>query len=819
MAVSPMWRYTPNLVESSLVLFPLDRLELSSNPSILTHAIDGRMRIRFGANHMSSNSIGPSLSSLSPLGAPNLSDYLPFLISGNIRLHHRAGNDGDTTNMSTSMVASSDSPYSSFPPSVVDWIRSCFIRQTPSQPTRTPPHSLNHASHETPILAYSGNILLGDYYPNPNESSSIVDYSGRIHILRPSPHPQPIRILAVLGTRDSVVHCNGGLYDPITGDSISHLSIYSGQELYWLGESSGIIGHLLGDAPRRRVLTVESSNADSDSDQMNVAFIPKAAKFIVTGLVYDATTHQPVHIRSLAPSIPKESNPALALTTTLIPSFQSSISSHHDPPLVPRIILIGSSSSTCGKTTLASSIIFTLHSLHQSDVESDSPHLKIAFIKASGSGSRRDILEIENLRLSDGFTPAVVRAYDHVDVGLISTYGNNSTQIDQFKRCVEELIALGSVPHRSPSGQNTPIDYIVIELGSDLISAHNPILINLPTIREHLFGLFTLTSDALSLLGVCNYIHGTLKLPPSKSILVNSHTYNYTGMASRIKGSGVKLYQHSHTHLQQAVTALQQIWSDERRVDHHKHHRSSDGLHSPSSSPSSLSLTSAALVDASPPSSSTASSGTSSPHATTETHFHLPIGVIKFPPTNDDTNGAISSEVCQELLLWVVESSDIVDGYSRSMLDELDIDSADIGTLASAVTKDVRFQSSLNFQFLQRKRDRIRTKRQEQGNQQQASHDGKDSLHPKSTMPPSTHLLALGDYVDSPYYIPRSPQPPPDHLAGALLASDSSLGWLRRLMVPARVKEEIFWQTYFDALYERVKDYVQARLNEITRRK
>lgn len=774
---------------------------ITSSDTYKTHTLHLSLELHLSLVMSSSVGVLPSFplqSSVSPppsSSVTNLSAFLPFLITGNIRLAHR---------------------YHA-PPLVDAWIRNTSVRRsTPSSPS----------------IASIGEIILGELHPVPGRETKIIDHTGMVHVIPPSHTPTPIRVLAALGHRESSLHCNGGLFDS-SGAPASSIALTSGSVLTWLGEPSGIVGQLLADAPRRVMHAWEETSqptaAAPSHTTTHIEFVPHACKFVVIGAVYDASSGQPLHIRSLSP-LPPASIPNSIHTPTSAPS-----SSSHSPPLraLPKLVLVGSTSSSAGKTSLACALALTLHrshSLHHRPL--------INYLKFTGSGSFHDTQELRRLQVpsttapsgedaSIGNYPAIVRAYDHVDFGHITTYGGGGgggggCTTERFRRMVDEMLTLASMPVITPStGHQQQIDYIICELGSDLIWAHNPLLLTMPIILSNLHGLFVLTSDALSILGVCNFLHGTLQLPPERLILIHSYlqSYNFRGILQRCKGSHVHVYQMIQQDLEEGMRLLKQRDQEEQeqeqaQEEEEQNERTLDDA--PTTRGDVVEVTdSLKNIEVATPNN-------------VDSRFQLTLPLLTFPDTLPSPTECTCSE---ELMRWVLECNRVATegvttpspdntavtataAVSASSLVDFDYDSSDITVLIGAITKDDALQRALNFQFLLRKRDRLRAKRQKEMEATNTATTTATST--TTTLPPSQsstvdHLLQLGDYRASPYAFPSCPLPPPDSLGGALLDSDSSLSWLRRTFVPARVSEDTFWMTYFDALYQGINTYIQRR--------
>lgn len=707
-----------------------------------------------------------SSDSASPL-AP-LSECSPFLIAGNVRLRHRCP--------SASQVNA--------------WISRARV-------------------FGGSATGFDGDLVLGELQPESGRTCRVRDHTGTVHVLTPpdehdAQRPHSVRVVATLGTCDSLTHANGGLVDGASGS----LTLTAGRTLAWLGEESGVIGQIIDDA----IDDAEASGTSSST---------RSIPFVVIGLLQDSDTGKTINIRSLCPTIPPTATP------------QRTANSTPTPP--PRLILVGATSSSMGQTDLACSVILALHAARAASREPP----RVAYAKLTGVGSLKDTLHVQSLRTADG-RPAVVRCFDHVDAGLITTYSPPRAAgfVDRLKSCVSDLLTLAAAPvpvylprvGGIPIATSAPIDYVVCELGGDLIWAGNPVILHLHHVVDRLSALFVLTQDALSILGACSYLHGTLKLPPSKLVLVNSPRVNYTGMCARMRGSDVQLYAQSDitqvvadlvTRDAQTATApaeateaaLQLQWPSQAARSPVVDESEPANGHALTNVPTNgFQTTPVAPAIPSP--------------AEADIHYDLSLPLLTLPPWVDPDPSAETSSCCERLVEWVMSSADLDLPYADV---EVAWTELDVTTLVLSVSREPRLQESLNYQFMQRKRDRLRESRSKAEEEHRAaqfslslgaladakSGESKTAMAvPLSPLTDSARaLLALGDYSTSPYFLAAAPDSPEtlDALAAGLLDFDASLAWLRRSFVPARVSESIFWPTYFGALRSRLQEHARRK--------
>jgi hypothetical protein len=170
-----------------------------------------------------------------------------------------------------------------------------------------------------------GDLVLGEVLPGPGESITVFDQGLRAHRIS-----TPTRVLAVLGTRLSTTHVNGGI--PPGG-----LEVAVGSEAHWLAGESGLVGLLFQEPNPDTHLHAETS-----------------VGFRCFGLVVDPAG-LPVNIASLAVT------PA---STKL-----------HTP-----LLLLGATVAEAGKTTLAARIIRYLVDNAR----------RVAAVKVTGTGGTMD---------------------------------------------------------------------------------------------------------------------------------------------------------------------------------------------------------------------------------------------------------------------------------------------------------------------------------------------------------------------------------------------------------------------------------------------
>ena len=511
------------------------------------------------ASQIASGSLSlPTLSSLHASG---------LLICSNVRLHHRYANAA----------------------AVQKWMSSVAVRVTSA------------AGQPDAHRGVEGDLVVGLLYPPmPGAAPTrIRDHTGALHSIEPRTHDPathaPLRILAVLGTRDSSTHVCGGVFDPVAAAAasspsasalaFSSMPLASGLKLAWLAEEGGLVGHLTSDAAPSVVLGVRSeSDAQpkaTGAEATAFEVLQQACAFEVMGPVVELDGRKAVNIRSLCPVMPPS------------PSITPSAAHAHTPaaatpvPLLaftgttPRVILVGSTASTLGKTRLCSLVVQSLHALSFSR-GLEAP--RISFVKLTGSGGSRDMAQMMQIKNARG-QRGVCAAFDHVDAGLATTYTPApqagpqalAAQQERFKHAIQDLIALasqpcvvppvgGALPSRrsahSPSSAGSspalspasaavvaaskplPPDFIVVELGSDVIFASNPVVLaaSAHCIRDRLLGLLLLASDTLAILGALSWLHGNLRFPPQLLHIVVDPRRNLGGMAKRISGSEIDLH-------------------------------------------------------------------------------------------------------------------------------------------------------------------------------------------------------------------------------------------------------------------------------------
>jgi hypothetical protein len=372
-----------------------------------------------------------------------LSAMQPLLIAANVRLAHRHDSSA----------------------AVSQWLHTVAAVRLDSPASAAPPRGRE------------GELVLGVLHPPKHRADGAVspprplrvrDHRGELHFLRAG--DEPLRVLAVLATRESATHCCGGLLSSQDPDSDAGLPVPSGLRISWLGDEGGLVGQVVSDAPEQLVLGMRDASSNPEEGQLHYA--SQACDFDVISLVFDLSTGLPLHIRSLSPPIPR------SLTVVDPASPLSSVAAiAAAAAALPKLLLVASTSSSLGKTTLAARIILALH-----DLALDPPALprteqngtaggatitapRIAYVKLTGSGGCEDLVRIRALKNAHG-QPAVALAYDHVDVGLATTYsssagsggggggsgsnGNSNNSMEHFKAGINDLLALASAPCTVP---------------------------------------------------------------------------------------------------------------------------------------------------------------------------------------------------------------------------------------------------------------------------------------------------------------------------------------------------------------------------------
>lgn len=170
-----------------------------------------------------------------------------------------------------------------------------------------------------------GDLVLGEVLPGPGENITVFDQGLRAHRVS-----APTRVLAVLGTRLSATHVNGGI--PPGG-----LRVFEGSEAHWLAGESGLVGRLFREPNANTHPHAETS-----------------VGFRCLGLVVDPES-APVNVASLAVA------PASTELST---------------PL----LLLGGTVAEAGKTTLASKAIRYLSNNGR----------RVAAVKVTGTGGTMD---------------------------------------------------------------------------------------------------------------------------------------------------------------------------------------------------------------------------------------------------------------------------------------------------------------------------------------------------------------------------------------------------------------------------------------------
>lgn len=169
------------------------------------------------------------------------------------------------------------------------------------------------------------------------------------------------------------------------------------------------------------------------------------------------------------------------------------------------IIIVGGTAADVGKTTLCKKIITNL---------TQKFNLSVCAIKATGSGGLMDSIEHKN--------SGAKFIFDLVDCGMVSTY--TSSKI--FKNRI--LSAFYKCEEIKP-------DFIVCELGGDFIWANNLNLLELTPIKENIYSLYIICSDALSAIGTINVL-GDINLNKHFPIYLTSSPFkNFSSFAQRLK--------------------------------------------------------------------------------------------------------------------------------------------------------------------------------------------------------------------------------------------------------------------------------------------
>ncbi|WP_397539016.1 hypothetical protein [Rummeliibacillus pycnus] len=137
---------------------------------------------------------------------------------------------------------------------------------------------------------------------------------------------------------------------------------------------------------------------------------------------------------------------------------------------VPPIILVAGTATDAGKTTIASKIISYLAN----------HGFTVAGTKLAGTGCLEDVLVHK-----DAGAKFVM---DFPDVGLPSTYTSESNYQKGIRQLLQKLA-------------DKKTDFIVAELGGDLIWANIPTLFKMDDVLEYTSGLVLVSSDAISTIG------------------------------------------------------------------------------------------------------------------------------------------------------------------------------------------------------------------------------------------------------------------------------------------------------------------------------
>jgi len=836
----------------------------------------------------------------------SLAALQPLLISANVRLEHRHDHAAG----------------------VDQWLQGALVRVDATEAASAP-------------RGREGHLVLGLLHPpkrRGHPALRVQDHRGELHLLRHG--DEPVRVLAVLATRESSTHVCGGF---AAGDSPRHeadIALTRGMRLSWLGNEGGLVGQLLADAPEQFVLgvrnyPVHSSGAEDELDDDTPAelhFAQHACDFDVIGLVFDSSTSQPLHIRSLCPPIPR----SLTVVDPTSP-LSSAASIAAAQAALPKILLVASTAASLGKTTLAARIILTLHELALERVGSNgngngaangaavtnSP--RISYVKLTGSGGAEDLARIRALKTSRG-QPAVSLAYDHVDAGMATTYGPGTPEsIEKFKSCVTDLLALASAPcavppvassalpcartRRSGSGgallvpvpppapvmspanaHLSPPDLIVAELGSDLIWAANPILLSMGVVQSRLIGVCLLTADALAILGASSYMHGTLRFAPEKLHLFASHRCNYAGLEARVRGSDVQLHRaNDDASLRELVRSILQI-------NHIDLCHSAITAPAPAAIPTAVTQEAtqgmqqhngqqqngASAAGAASAAAAVPASAAVAPANAQGNSLQPPAINTNAPPTVGSTPRLLAaaaeslawaersyvavalpanptvlphrpdlSQLWLTLVEWSLKCSfvsahaheqpgvPLVELAARMPPAAFSWDESAVGAIVLRVSRSERLGRALAYLWLLRRRDKIRVLQAKAAEEERkaamenslgmlagaktgaTAPGAKKPGTPNIATPGSSNspgngagsnttalLLSLPDYEASPYVLAKPPLSPEDSVAGRLLEVDASLASLRHGCVPARVKEETFWSTFFAHVHDDLAAYL-----------
>ncbi|MFK7830489.1 MAG: hypothetical protein AB8B57_11995 [Congregibacter sp.] len=176
--------------------------------------------------------------------------------------------------------------------------------------------------------------------------------------------------------------------------------------------------------------------------------------------------------------------------------------------LTKPVIFVGATSTEAGKTVLCGEIIRQL----------TEAGVRVAATKVTGTGGVRDSM----YHLECGAAAVL----DSVDAGLISTHCNP----DDFR---------AQIPHLFRSLSDRAVDVIVAELGGDLLSANNPVLLKLDEVVDNTQMLVVISNDALGAAGVNAMNEAQFRFPASKIRHFTSPFRNHAGMRRRMALAGV----------------------------------------------------------------------------------------------------------------------------------------------------------------------------------------------------------------------------------------------------------------------------------------
>eukprot|EP01137_Pigoraptor_chileana_P029268 Opistho-2@14278 len=339
-----------------------------------------------------------------------------------------------------------------------------------------------------PGVGHWGDVVVVDVLPTGcNDSVSVRDADGTFRVGVPG---RALRVVALLGNRESSTHVNGGVppggihVGPSnTPDSQLNAGVQvtasgetasggtHGADAAWLAGESGLVG-VLWEQPTMANTLAEHSVA---CRTVGIVCFPKG------------------HVREGTPV--RANDVALRVTTGAV--------------LSTPIVVVAGTSAEAGKTTMCEKLIRGLTERHG---------LRVAGIKATGTGGTQDSRRHRHA--------GAVVSFDQVDSGLPSTYVPEN---DFAERAMTPYLA----------AQDECVDVIVVELGGDIMWANNATLLKIPAFVGCVVRAFVIANDPMAAIGARVWLAAEAPLLSSTAVsLVASPFRNLAGMQQRADALG-----------------------------------------------------------------------------------------------------------------------------------------------------------------------------------------------------------------------------------------------------------------------------------------